>query len=388
MWLEAAKSHWLNARGWRTRRHIVVFESDDWGAVRTPSNAVFERLGNSRNGIRVNRFDALDCLESGADLQALAEVLGSFHDQQDRPARFTCNMVLQNPDFDAIAAADFAAYIGENLFDSYRRVFGEDLAGLWRQVRQNGVIRPQFHAREHLNVALWMDDLRAGNPATREAFGLRSYGQMQTTGSRHQGHYLAAYHATSTADLEEKRRVLAEGLAMFEGLFGFPSRTVIPCNYTWAGELTSQLPALGVIGLQGARVVRVPGLDAQGELRLERRSLRRQRGGPLVDLVRNVTFEPYATPDEDPVRPALRQVATAFLWNKPSVISSHRINYVGGLDLGHRDRSLGLLRELIGGILKRWPDAEFMTSDELAVEMHDGYGGAAGGDRFSGGAGS
>ena len=369
MWLEAAKSHWYNARGWRTGRRIVVFESDDWGAIRTPSLAVFERLQNSRNGIRVNRFDALDCLESGEDLQALAEVLSSFRSNHGGPARFTCNMVLQNPDYQAIEEADFETYSAESLFASYQRVHGQDLAPLWQEIQQEKFIQPQFHAREHLNVALWMKDLRAGHPATREAFGLGCYGQMQSTGSPHQGHYLAAYHANGRADLEEKGRVLAEGLELFERLFGFRSSTMIPCNYTWAGELTGQLAARGVLGLQGARVAHIPQVDAEGKLGRERRYLRSEPSGKLVDLVRNVTFEPYAKPDEDPVAPALRQVSTAFLWRKPAVVSTHRINYVSGLDLRHRDRSLSLLRELIAGILKRWPDVEFMTSDELARLM-------------------
>ena len=32
----------LNIPGWNTKRRIVVFESDDWGAIRMPSKAVFE----------------------------------------------------------------------------------------------------------------------------------------------------------------------------------------------------------------------------------------------------------------------------------------------------------------------------------------------------------
>ena len=33
-----------NVKGWRTKRHIVVIESDDWGSVRMSSLESFERL--------------------------------------------------------------------------------------------------------------------------------------------------------------------------------------------------------------------------------------------------------------------------------------------------------------------------------------------------------
>ena len=31
----------LNIPGWRTKRHIVVIESDDWGSIRMPSKDVY-----------------------------------------------------------------------------------------------------------------------------------------------------------------------------------------------------------------------------------------------------------------------------------------------------------------------------------------------------------
>ena len=31
----------LSIPGWRTNRHIVVIESDDWGSIRMPSKEVY-----------------------------------------------------------------------------------------------------------------------------------------------------------------------------------------------------------------------------------------------------------------------------------------------------------------------------------------------------------
>ena len=58
-----------------------------------------------------------------------------------------------------------------------------------------------------------------------------------------------------------------------------------------------------------------------------------------------------------------------FFWGKPAIVSTHRVNYVSGMSLKHRDRSLRLLNELIRGILVRWPDAEFISADELIEVM-------------------
>ena len=37
-------SSFTDIPGWRTRRHIVVIESDDWGSIRMPSIESYNRL--------------------------------------------------------------------------------------------------------------------------------------------------------------------------------------------------------------------------------------------------------------------------------------------------------------------------------------------------------
>ena len=40
----AIASNLTNARGWKTKRKIVVFESDDWGMTRMPSKKIYDEL--------------------------------------------------------------------------------------------------------------------------------------------------------------------------------------------------------------------------------------------------------------------------------------------------------------------------------------------------------
>jgi hypothetical protein len=108
--LDILKHHLANIPGWRTRRKIVVFESDDWGSIRMPSRAVYEALLDK--GIRVDNlcYNRNDALASEADLAALFEVLSSVQDQHGNPAVFTANTIVANPDFEKISASDFIEY--------------------------------------------------------------------------------------------------------------------------------------------------------------------------------------------------------------------------------------------------------------------------------------
>lgn len=54
---------------------------------------------------------------------------------------------------------------------------------------------------------------------------------------------------------------------------------------------------------------------------------------------------------------------------KPAIVSSHRANYVGGMDIDHRDCNLIFLNSLLKKIFTTWPDVEFVSSDELFAMM-------------------
>ena len=89
-----------------------------------------------------------------------------------------------------------------------------------------------------------------------------------------------------------------------------------------------------------------------------------------IYLTRNCFFEPSSSGFEFPtntdwVNNCLKEIEIAFLWHKPATISSHRVNYIGFLYPENRERTLKQFEELLGKMLKRWPDIEFMTSMEL-----------------------
>ena len=369
--LASLKSHLMrtatNLRGWRTRRKLVVFESDDWGAIRMPSRQAYANLLDA--GIRVDRshYDRLDCLENRQDLEALFNVLAKHRDGQGRPAIFTFNVVMGNPDFAAIEEDDFERFHHQPFCESYRAYHGDDLWPLWQQAMGEGLIRPQFHAREHLNSPLWMEDLRAGHAQTQLAFSHGFYGLKTRTGAPPQGNYLAAYWPGSPQQLKAIRDITLDGLGQFQALFGFASTTFIACNYVWPAALESTLAEQGVRLLQTQAGHIDPSPEGQP-------AIRRHYTGQWNALqqrysVRNVHFEPYLDSRRDWAAQALSEIKQAFLLRKPAVICSHRINYVSGMSTAHRDRNLLLLNQLLTRIRQRWPDVEFISSDALATQM-------------------
>ena len=71
-------------------------------------------------------------------------------------------------------------------------------------------------------------------------------------------------------------------------------------------------------------------------------------------------------PHKDWVDSCLAQIQSAFLFSKPAVICSHRINYMSYIDERNGQRGLNDLNKLLKAVTKKWPDALFTTTDELS----------------------
>ncbi|WP_290592524.1 hypothetical protein [Arenimonas sp. SCN 70-307] len=365
---DKALSLYTNLRGWRTNRKLVVFESDDWGAIRMPGRDAFDAL--LKAGIRVDDspYDRLDCLESRSDFEALMNVLDAHRDANGRPAVFTFNTILGNPNFDAIERDNFQRFHHQHIWNSYQHYHGESLEDCWRQAIELGLIRPQFHGREHLNVPRWMSDLRHGRRETTIAFEHRFYGLTTSTSSPRQRDYLAAFWAESPEEVEDARARLRAGLELFAQTFGFESATFTPCNYILPDQLRVTLAGLGVRLIQAQRGQFVPAGDrAEGRVRRYYTGLKSPE--ELLYSVRNVLFEPFESERIDWPARTLHGIQEAFTLGKPAVISTHRVNYVSGMDHAHARRSIRLLDQLLASILRRWPSVEFLSSDQLLMHM-------------------
>lgn len=350
----------LNIPGWRTKRHIVVIESDDWGAIRMPSKEVYNKLLSEGYRVDKNVYESNDSLAREDDLSALFEVLYKYKDKNGNHPIITANCAVANPDFEKIKKDDYQHYYYEPFTETLRRHKGCEYSfELWKQGTREHLFLPQFHAREHLNVAKWMHDLQTGNTDTRHVFEYEVMGLFPKNDYRN---YFQVALDDSEYKLQPIKEVVSEGLDLFESIFEFKSKTFIAPCYTWEPALEKTLHAKGVIGLQGMVYQHNP----KGKPIRHFMGARNKFG--QFYIIRNCFFEPTQDSDKND---CLNRINYAFRWNKPAVISAHRLNFIGAINEQNRTENLKQFDLLLSEILKRWPDVEFLTSVQL-VELIKG----------------
>lgn len=370
------KDNWKNIGGWRTNRKLLVINVDDYGNVRLDSKHARDKLLQA--GVRLSsRMDLYDSLETREDLELLFDVLSSVRDRSSQPAKFTAYVLSANPNFDLIRSV--GKYCWELLPETFHRLACSQPSAytetwkLWQEGVTNGLIRPQFHGREHLNLTLLNRKLEKNdadliaNLENESMAGLES--DLPGIG------FTQAFAITPTVSLEKQVNLHTEsirsGMDAFERVFGFRSKTFTPPAQTIHPRLYGELETLGIQGIDKPyRCCRELG---NGKRVMEKNRLGTRPNNRHLTIVRNVVFEPADEQGFDPVDRALLLVETAFRWGKPAIISSHRVNFCGHIDPNNRARGLAGLKRLLDAIVLRWPDIEFVTADELVQIIVDSH---------------
>lgn len=356
----ALSGNLVNMPGWRSDRKLVIIESDDWGSIRMPSLDVFRKFISNGFDLSGGVYNQLDTIESNDDLTRLFELLLSFKDSNGNPPVVTANMVMGNPDFLKIRQSGFSQYYFESVTETLKRYPDRDkVEFLWKKGNSDRIFHPQFHSREHVNIGRWMDFLKSGNVEVLFAF------KNETTFSGNGDYnFMEVLDYNNPGEIGEMQAALSEGLDLFEKIFGYRSRSFIPPCYTWNSSIESFLFSKGVRYIQGLVIQFIP-TGSFGNYKKKYHFTGNRNSSGQYYIIRNCFFEPSLKKTGDPVDECLARIKTAFKWHKPAVICSHRINYIGSLDKNNRSENLGLLRILLKGILSKWPDVEFITSDQL-----------------------
>ncbi len=359
--LGAVRANW---RGRSVKGRLVVIESDDWGAIRTPSKSALE-LMRARGLVAENSVYCNDALETSDDLERLYEVLSSAKDADDRPAVLTANTIMANPDFEAIQASGFEQYAFEPTTTTCaRNPATRSTPALWRQGMAEGLYRPQFHGREHLHHRRWLAGLRDGDELTRFCFSLGS-----TSSGRGDYAFMEALDWDSADEVHMQADELVDGLELFREIFGYPSSSFIAPCYTWDPKLNPTLSSHGIRWIQGVRVQHGPTGQAGAYTIIPHYFGQRNEHGQGYN-VRNVHFEPVMTPNVDVVDRALAQISIAFALRRPAVINTHRVNYIGSIDPKNADLGLSALKTLLKSITRQWPDVRIISTDQLSDHLH------------------
>lgn len=341
-----------NIPGWRTKRHIVVIESDDWGSIRMSSIENFNKMLKAGMPVDKSHYNLYDALECNDDLIALMETLSKFKDVTGRPPVFTGVNVVANPDFEKIKQNGFLEYVYEpytetcKRYDNHERVYE-----LWKEGIEKRLMIPTFHGREHLNAQRWMRALQSGNKTTIFALNNHVTGiPMKGIGGENVPSFQAAFDIDTVADLPYQKDVIKTGLDLFEQLYGYRSKYFVPTNGPFNNSLEKDLFDSGIKYINTGKKQREP--LGNGKYRVNTRFLGDKNQFGQIYLTRNCFFEPAATGFEVPknynwIDFCLKEIEIAFRWHKPATISSHRLNYEESVLQKSRDEFYTKLKEKV-----------------------------------------
>lgn len=360
--------NYINALGWRTNRKLLLIESDDWGAIRMPSKKVYDSLLAQNIQVNKSYFDKNDSLESSSDLQNLFETLSSLKDINGNHASITAYSVVANPDFEKIKENGKTAYVYEPITKTYQRhAHTEGSFELFKEGAAKRLLYPQFHGREHLHSARWIEAINSPSVKEQIAFDHQAFiGAAKMDDSYHYPlGYMAAFNWSDIQETELQKQIIEDGLHLFKQLFGIESVSFVASQSIWSDEINQTLSQNGVklqIGQQYKPI-------GDNKTKIINRYWGYVNHFGQISWRRNCIFEPSRNQDYDWVNRTLYEIAIAFRWGKPAVINSHRVNYIGSIFPENRDQSLKKLKILLKEVQKRWPDVEFIDTERLAHIM-------------------
>ena len=356
--------NYVNFRGWNSKRKLVLFESDDWGSIRMPSKKVFDIL--LAEGVEVNKsyFTKYDSLESEDDLLSLFTVLTAFKDINGNHPSFTANALVANPDFDKIRESNFKEYHYEKIDKTYERYFGSNTVfDKWKIGINERLLYPQFHGREHIGVWEWMKSIQSKEKQELLGFdnqAVLGLGNRKSLNRRKD--YTAAFDYVSEEERLSLIPILEDGLQLFEDTFGFKSKSFVAPSSIRGDYLDETLVKNGVLFHQLGQQLEPNG---DGGFNLIDRFWGDKNNLGQIYWRRNVSFEPSKNPNYDWVNSCMKEIEIAFRWGKPAVINTHRVNFIGSIVKENRENGLRLLSSLLTTMLIKWPDIEFISSDQL-----------------------
>lgn len=358
----------INALGWRSNQKYVLIESDDWGAVRMPSRAVYENIKDSNIPVDKFSFDRNDSLESEDDLEQLFLSLRKFQDAKGNSPVVTAFAVVANPNFEKIEAEGKAQYFYETILETYdREKHTKNVPNLWKEGIQENIFVPQFHGREHLHVKRYMEAINSDSEKEKIAFSNRAIISSKSTvcKKKYINDYFKGFAFSGLAEYEEIERVTNDGLDLFEKIFGFKSISFVAQGSVFGDHLLKTLHDQGVNFVIGQQ--QLPNLD--GSYKTINKIWGSKTKYGQVYWRRNCMFEPGRNQNLPWVEKCLQEMEIAFRWGKPAVISSHRENFIGSIFEENRNSSLEKLEELLSKVLTRWPDVQFISTAQLAEIM-------------------
>lgn len=335
-----------------------------------PSRDVYGKLLEA-NIAGSGKFDIFDTLADKQDLEELFEVLQSVNDKKNHSAVFTPVTNVANPDFKRIRESDFKNYFYEPFTETLKR-YGRhpDTFNTWKKGMELDIFVPELHGREHISVQFWLQKLREGDPKLRMAFDYE-YVNVHVKGIHTViSNFRPEFYFNNSDQVGFLKDAIYDAVNLFNKIFGYIPRAFAPSNSIFHPIFEPILAETGVKYLSVSHFNPMP--DKHGNLRYKYYPIGKKSTHGITYYTRNCAFEPII-PSYNGIESTLRQIEAAFRWKKPAIISTHRANYIGSIDENNRRNGLRELKLLLDTIIKKWPDAEFMSSDKMFRAVYLNY---------------
>ncbi len=355
-------------KSYKASKKLIVIESDDWGSERIPSLKIRNDLQTSGINIEKNPHSMFDTLERLEDLEVIDNMLTEIENLYGKKVKITTNFNVANPDYQKIATSNFEQYHFQSFTQNYyQRDKNDTVWNTFKKMIQKGYLQPQFHGREHINVNFWLEELRLKNPLYLKAFELGCNAIDAPVQQNHLNNLMAAFEYQNQNEKEFIINSIIEGLNIFEKTFLVRSKTLVPPRHVWDTDLEFEFVKSGVSHIQSSLMQLHPRKD--GYKKLYHFTGKKNKATGIQYLVRNLYFEPAYSNKIDWVNKAILKIQVLFLLKIPVIISMHRINFVGGLSQENRENNCKLFKELLQKIIIKFPEVEFLSSDELGQKL-------------------
>lgn len=361
---------YLNYKSFKTKTPVMIIESDDWGSLRTKNKTVREKLNAIEPKAKLDQFTQLDSIATEDDLEDLFEVLMSVKDRNGNPACFTPNVCTANPDFEAIKDSNFESFYYQpftKALDDYSKT--KSLLEIWKNGKEEGIFKPQLHGREHVHALAWLAELRAGNKKLLKAFECETWGiPYKALTFQLRKNFQASLDCYGIEDEDQyQKQWIEESADIFKDALGYRPSSFIAPAYVWHSKIHKQLSSIGINSVQGLKLQYQP--EHTNKVKYTKKphyTGKVDKTSGITYTTRNTFFEPHSAPHKDWGDIILSRIKNNLKQKKPIILSTHRINFVGRLDLKHRDQNLKTFKHVLKQIVKQYPDIQFMDSGTLA----------------------
>lgn len=357
--------YFQNLQGWKTKRKIILIESDDWGCIRMPSSKVFNELKEKGLNVDLFPYSKYDTIENKDDFDALYDILKSFKDINGNHPIITANTIVTNPNFERIKASGFKEYSYELFTDTLKNESNNNTINYYFEGLKENIFFPQLHGREHLNVNRWMKSLQNNTGLSREMFDNKLFDLSESQTNISINSFVDALTPADSNELNFQEKYFMEGAQIFEQIFGFKSKSFIAPCYIWRPEIEKFMKKAGIEIIQSGAYQLIPEIGKVNSFQKKLHYTGKKNKLNQIYTVRNCHFEPSLVSNSSIIQETISQIERAFSFNKPAIISSHRINFMGGLVESNRTTNLKLFKALLQNIQNKWPNVEFMHTAQL-----------------------